>query len=229
MQNSYASYRSNDIEIRLGAGEYYPLDMMVCGATGAGKSTTLNALFRRVVAKTGEQCEPETKGIAEYRLHPNIRLWDTPGLGDGRHQDRLHGGTIRNLLRAECSISGKLCGLIDLALVIIDASSRDLGTARKLLSETVLPNISADRVVVAINQADFAMKGRHWDSLRCQPDDVLNAYLAEVSASVRDRIAADTGMFIELPVCYSARHHFNVFKLLDSVIDRIPSRRRTVT
>ena len=228
MQNSYASYRRSDVDVRLAVGGYYPLDVMVCGATGAGKSTTLNSLFRKVVAQTGEHCEPETKAIAEYRLHPNIRLWDTPGLGDGRQQDRLHEETIGSLLRAKCSISGTPHGLIDLALVIIDASSRDLGTARKLLNETVLTNISANRVVIAINQADFAMKGRHWDSLRCQPDDVLKAHLAEVSASVRDRIAADTGMCVELPVCYSARHHFNVLKMLDSVIDRIPSGRRAI-
>ena len=82
-------------------------------------------------------------------------------MGDGKQQDRLHGASIRTLLKQTCTISGTPHMLIDLALVIIDASSRDLGTARTLINDVVLPHISPDRVIVAINQADFAMKGRH--------------------------------------------------------------------
>jgi predicted GTPase len=226
MSTDYSTYRHSEIDYRLAIGGYHPLDIMVCGATGAGKSTTLNSLFRKTVAKAGEHCEPETQTIGEYRLHPNIRLWDTPGLGDGKHQDRLHGASIRNLLRQTCTISGTPHGLIDLALVIIDASSRDLGTARTLINDFVLQHISPDRVIVAINQADFAMKGRHWDSTRCRPDKVLSSYLTEVADSVRERITADTGMRVGIPACYSARYHFNIHKLLDSIIDRIPSGRR---
>ena len=49
-----------------------------------------------------------------------------------------------------------------MVLVIIEGSNRDMGTTYQLLNEVVIPNIQSDRILVAINQADFAMKGRHW-------------------------------------------------------------------
>ena len=67
-----------------------PLDVMVTGVTGAGKSTTLNAFFQRTVAKVGKGVDPETMELAAYSLNDAFRLWDTPGLGDGVSIDQIH-------------------------------------------------------------------------------------------------------------------------------------------
>ena len=56
---------------------------MVTGATGAGKSSTLNSFFDKVVAKVGEGVDPETMELSAYSLTDQMRFWDTPGLGDG--------------------------------------------------------------------------------------------------------------------------------------------------
>lgn len=58
-------------------------------------------------------------------------------------------------------------------LVILDGSGRDMGTTYRLLNEVVAPNFQIDRVLVAINQADMAMKGRHWDERLNRPDSVF--------------------------------------------------------
>lgn len=43
----FSSYRTNDIDTNLKKMQIRPLDVMVTGVTGAGKSTTLNAFFRK--------------------------------------------------------------------------------------------------------------------------------------------------------------------------------------
>lgn len=55
----------------------------------------------------------------------NLTLWDTPGLGDTAQQDQQSKDAIRELL-AETDEEGN--PLIELVLVVMDASSKDLGT-----------------------------------------------------------------------------------------------------
>ena len=59
------------------------INIMITGATGCGKSSTINALFDTEVAKVGVGVDPETMEIEKYELD-NLILWDTPGLGDGK-------------------------------------------------------------------------------------------------------------------------------------------------
>ena len=44
------NYRVRDIEKKLEKAKFRPLDVMVTGVTGAGKSTTLNTIFKKNVA-----------------------------------------------------------------------------------------------------------------------------------------------------------------------------------
>ena len=53
-------YRIRDIEKKLEKARFRPLDVMVTGVTGAGKSTTLNTIFRKNVATVGNGVDPET-------------------------------------------------------------------------------------------------------------------------------------------------------------------------
>ncbi|WP_231390540.1 hypothetical protein [Neisseria meningitidis] len=110
--------------------------------------------------------------------------------------------------------------------VILDGSSRDLGTAYDLLRDVILKMIDPDRVIVAINQADMAMKGRYWDKVLHQPQPNLQQFLDEKAESVQKRILEATGLQISKPVYYSAYENYHLKEIMDAVINHIPVCRR---
>lgn len=211
------------------------INIMVTGATGCGKSSTINALFDTEVAKVGVGVDPETMEIEKYELD-NLVLWDTLGLGDGREADNRHAKNIINKL-LERDKDGN--ALIDLVLVILDGGSRNMGTDYELINNVIIPNLGPEkerRILVAINQADMAMKGRNWDYKKNEPDEQLKEFLDNKAASVRDRIYEATGLRVE-PIYYSAGYMedggvqnrpYNLSKLLYYIVKATPSEKRAV-
>lgn len=227
MKRDISNYRIKDIRKKLEISDICPLDVMITGVTGAGKSTTLNALFEKTVAKVGDGVDPETMKLDAYRLNDWLRLWDTPGLGDGKDADEEHKQEMIELLRKNAiDGSSSLFGFIDLAIIVIEGSKRDLGTTRTLLEDVILPNIESNRVLVVINQADVAMKGKHWDSTQNCPDFELKHYLDTFAASLQERIRRDTGLMIPCPIYYSAEKGYNIESFMDFIIDNMPLARR---
>ena len=209
------------------------VNLMITGATGCGKSSTINALFDlKKVAKVGETPNPETMDITCYEL-PHLILWDSPGLGDGKEADERHAKNIIQKLN-EKDKDGNL--LIDLVLVILDGSSRDLGTSYELINSVIAPNLGpqkSSRILVAINQADMAMKGKHWDDEKSLPDETLIKFLDEKAESVKQRIKEGTGLDVA-PIYYSAgfmengeqSKPYNISKLLDCILRFVPKEKR---
>ncbi len=214
------------MERKLNRAGFRPLDVMVTGVTGAGKSRTLNAMFQKTIAKIGDGVDPETMELGAYRLSDVFRLWDTPGLGDGIKQDLRHQRKLLDLLNMTYSMGNQRYGFIDLALIVVEGANRDMGTTYHLLNDIIIPNIQRDRILVVINQADVAMKGRHWQyDLSC-PDACLQAFLQEQAVSIQKRVQEATGVAIRRPVCYSAEYGFGVRDVLDFIIDQMPLERR---
>lgn len=209
------------------------INLMITGATGCGKSSTINALFNTEVAKVGVGPDPETMEITKYELD-NLILWDSPGLGDGKEADNRHAKNIINKLH-EKDKDGNL--LIDLVLVILDGSSRDLGTSYELINQVIIPNLGDNkekRVLVAINQADVAMKGRYWDYDLNKPEPQLVKFLEEKVVSVKKRIKEGTGIDVD-PIYYCAGYKeegveqnkpYNLTKLLYYIIQYTPTEKR---
>lgn len=208
------------------------INLMITGGTGSGKSSTINALFNMEVAKVGVTSDPETMEITNYTLG-NLVLWDTPGLGDGKEADARHTKNIINKL-LEKDEKGNL--LIDLVLIILDGSSRDLGTSYELINNVIIPNLGEDknRVLIAINQADIAMKGRYWNHEENKPEPELVEFLDEKVKSVHERIKEGTGLDIT-PIYYSAgfkeeggsqEKPYNLSKLLYYIIKLTPKNKR---
>lgn len=226
MRYDFSQYRSADMERKLQIARFCPLDVMVTGVTGAGKSSTLNAFFQKCVAKVGDGVDPETMELGAYRLNNIFRIWDTPGLGDGVFSDREHQRKIISLLKKKYLLEQHIYGFIDMALVVLDGSCRDMGTTFHLLNDIIVPNIQQDRIMVVINQADFAMKGRHWRQEACLPDETLLAFLQEQAASIQQRVKEATGVTIRRPVFYSAQYGFGVHDVFDMIVEQMPLQRR---
>ena len=230
-QNSSSNDMKEFIEMIL-KRQNQKINIMVTGATGCGKSSTINALFGSEVAKVGVTPNPETMDIRQYIL-PNLTIWDSPGLGDSKEKDIKH---AKNIIEKLVQKDEKGDLLIDLVLVILDGGSRDLGTSYELINKVIIPSLGdeTNRLLVAINQCDMAMKGRGWNSEANKPEPELEKFLNEKAMSVKQRIEEATGVRIIEPVFYSAGYKdkeqeqkpYNMAKLLSYIIDHTPSQKR---
>lgn len=227
MQNLYA-----DIQREIQKRDLLrPLDVLLVGATGVGKSSTINALFGSNVAKVGTGCEPETQVVSYYEVNDYFRIHDSAGLGDGKANDQRHARNIIDTLTRTVSVGGDSSvpyGFIDMVMVILDGSSRDLGTAYQLLRDVIVPIIDPKRIIVLINQADMAMKGRYWDTQNNCPDPKLKQFLDEQAYNVQQRIKEATGLNIHTPIYYSAEHGYNIDKILIHIRNSLPEKRRII-
>lgn len=198
------------------------MNILFVGATGVGKSSTINAIFDMDDAKVGDSADPETASIQKYESD-NLVLWDTPGFGDSPENDARYAKEVSYALKARDE-NGEL--LIDEVVVVIDGSSRDMGTAYAVIRNVIAPLIGAPkRIVIAINQCDMAMKGRGWNKEQGIPEPALVHFLDEQAASVQTRIAESTGIWTK-PVYYSALYHYNISKLLLTMLTNMPEGKR---
>ena len=220
------NYRFQDIQSHIHRHSLLtPLDVLLVGGTGTGKSSTLNALFNATVAKVGDGVDPETQHVSSHSLHDYLRFHDSAGLGDGKENDLNHAKNIISELQRTCNTDNHF---MDLTMVLLDGGSRDLGTAFQLLESVVLKAIEPKRVIVAINQADMAMKGHYWNAQINKPEPTLINFLEEKAHSVQRRINESTGLTIGKPVYYSAKFSYNIPALVDHIIKHFPTSRRKI-
>ena len=60
------------------------LGLVVVGEAGQGKSSLINGLLGKEVAKEGDDLDPETQKLEKYSYEENgvaVSLWDSPGFG----------------------------------------------------------------------------------------------------------------------------------------------------
>lgn len=207
------------------------INILIVGATGVGKSSTVNVLFDTDKVPMGHGFTPQTKFIESYSLE-NLTIWDTPGLGDGEN-DKEYANSIKKKLNEEDK-NGRY--LIDLVLVVIDGSYRDLGTAYNLLENIIMPTIKDEnRILVAVNKID-KLGSKFWDSDKNTPTDTGKELLEDTSNKIQERIRKKTEIKIKKPICYSTgildedtrKAPYNLAKLLLEIINTTPEEKRLI-
>lgn len=198
------------------------LHILIVGGCGCGKSSTINALFNMEIAQVGYGVDAETQYVSAYKLD-NLYLHDTPGIGESPTADKKHIENIKNALK-EIDSDGN--AVIDIVLVIVDGSNRDMRSSFELINEVIIPNMQhKDRILIGINRCDLALDGKGWIKKYNYPNDELLQRLNEKSESVRRRIKEDTGVDVE-PIFYSALYKYNISKLLSYLVKSAPTKKR---
>ena len=130
---------------------------------------------------------------------------------------------------------------IDLIILIIDGSTRDMGTTYQLIREVLIPALGEPsdenkegKILIAINQADMAMLW-HWNFTGNKPDETLRAFLDKKLESVRKRIKEGTGIDVQ-PIYYCAGYKeddeeqkpYNLVRLWMYIFDMAPKSKRII-
>ncbi len=116
--------------------------------------------------------------------------------------------------------------MIDAVVVVVDASSRDLGTTFEMINNLIRPYLGDDkRITIALNKCDAAMSGRHWDGN--MPDAKLITFIDDKCRSVKERLKDSTGINAD-PIFYSAEYNYNISRLLLAIINSIPDEKRYI-
>lgn len=125
--------------------------------------------------------------------------------------------------------------LIDLALILVDATSRDYASAFesiKIVGEAMEPEDRSKRILVAMNKCDKSDNPEaRMDYEKREPNELLKAELDEKIKVLKERIKENTGIDID-PIYFSAgyegKNPYNIDKLFYYIQKNLPKRKVVV-
>lgn len=202
-------------------------NILVIGAEGAGKSATLNALFGN---SQTQESTPVEGTIIRQTLN-NLTVFQAPLPGYGQNADAAQ--IELAALLGETDQSGE--PLIDLVMVVLDASISNLDDAYLDICHTVLPMMGEklqQRLMVLFSKADkvaSSIRGSRVDEM--MPLDA-EIWLDCTAATLRYRLIHNTGVYTK-PLAFSALGHesptgrpYNLLKLLARMMAAMPEEKR---
>ena len=214
-----------------------PLNILLMGGTGVGKSSTINAIYGENRVEVGTGARPQTQEIQECQISKNITLYDSPGLGEGSEKDKQHMEKINKLLT---DTDGNGNAKIDLVLVITDASVKVLGQEYETIKYLLETLGDSKRILIGLNKCDKVESEEYFDRDNNELGEEQEQFLQEKVADLQERIKKDTGLSLSKKdiVCYSAGYYnkrkqkqykpYNILQLEKMILSKIPKQKRVV-
>ena len=214
-----------------------PLNILLMGGTGVGKSSTINAIYGENRVEVGTSARPQTQEIEQCQISKNIILYDSPGLGEGSEKDKQHMEKINKLLT---DTDGNGNAKIDLVLVITDASVKGLGQEYETIKYLLKTLGDSKRILIGLNKCDCAVSERYFDRENNKLGQEQEQFLQDKVADLQKRIKTDTGLSLSKKdiVCYSAGFYdestqtqdnpYNIVQLEKMILSKIPKQKRVV-
>lgn len=112
------------------------IQIMITGRTGVGKSTLVNSLIGKPVAKVGNRLRVQTKNVRAYSVIAEggleVVVWDSPGLQDGSGNEEQYLAELKE----NCSAVDVVIFCIKVATARADLKEeqKDLSAIKKLTS-----------------------------------------------------------------------------------------------
>ena len=213
-------------EMERKVGDEPPPRIALIGATGVGKTSTLNALFNAglEVSHTKAQTQEETAiEISTDTIHGKqgvLIVYDMPGLGESQKKRKKHLSTYERVLKNA-----------DVALWILDAHYREFESIQDYLTNeigSINPKLISS-MVFALNKVDLVYPGETaWHPYANLPseeqENTIKARLYDVQEKVREAIPGWRGTVIG----YSAAKRYNLPQLFATMLGSVPKKRQWV-
>ncbi len=208
------------------AEEEKPPKIAIIGQAGAGKSSTINALFGtslpvgHVGACTTEEAELRVEAQTVDGANGVITVFDMPGLGDDPDLDCAEYKQLYNQVLSEC----------DVAVWVINAASRAMGYDKQMIRDVVAPSQDqlTSRLVIGLNQVDLMQPGSwfHRANLPSKSQkETIAKRLEYIIELFRDIVP---GIDVSRIIPYSAMRGYHLEQLFEAMLNACDSDRAWV-
>ena len=193
----------------------------IFGATGVGKSSTVNALFNagRQVSNI-VACEDPMQAIEveiggyEGRTKQKIIVYDIPGIGQNIDADKR----IRKIYY-------QLLPKVDVIIWLLQASDRAMTTMQQVLRQLKRRSgkILSKKLVVAVNKIDLLAPGaENWNSVINMPGKEQSNEIPTLIDYISKHILRVLPKWNKGVLAYSATKQYNLKMLVKAILDTIP-------
>lgn len=158
-------------------------NIILCGASGVGKSTLVNAIFGEDIAKAGTG-EPVTQHLEKFDIpEKGLCLWDTKGIESKDYKNTM--GSLKNAFTKAIDDANNASDIPHIGWVCIKATSgrveeRDLALI-SLLAEYKIPAIVVFTTVIGKEEREFVDNAKDIINKRYK-DFLSDAYVSVNSA-----------------------------------------------
>jgi small GTP-binding protein len=187
-----------------------PTHIAVIGKTGAGKTSTINALFGTDWKISHVRAATKQEQVFIYEgERGRLKISDLPGFAEDIDTEDLYRRMYTQVLN-EC----------DVALLILKADSRDMLEVQRFLRDVVSKSLNnlSKRMVIGLNQVDIVQPGRWLD----KPNIPSSEQAANIETIIKERIKSIKKVCAIKPtqvIAYSAVKRFRLVQLFEAMIN----------